>query len=200
MKVVFKLTNEQAKVANSVAAQVNNDVSVDPADIYCGNLLGYMYNHQNFNPNQRLQFNEDAATVEYHGERHPMIQDGAYNVLVEISGGDIKKLRVVHYETSDKRLQWHETLDSYLYSRAPLEETIKNLEVITSKFNFMWDFVYQPEDREVFATSIAEYTHRHGVMKNHILMAIDHQDRRLAAELNKDQMALLRAIRGAYVK
>ena len=200
MKVVFKLNNHQARLASKIASDASKYVSDDPADIYCGNLLGYMYNHQNFNPNQRLQFNEDAATVEYHGERHPMIQDGAMNVLEEIAGGDIKTLCVVLYETSDKRLHWYETLDSYLTTRASVEETIDNFKVIASKFNFMRDFVYQPEDREEFATSMAEYTHRHGVMKNHILMAIDHQDRRLSAEMNKDQMALLRAIRGAYVK
>lgn len=142
MQVTFKLTTAQVTTAAAIIARYvreeeernaileasgweKDDIEVEMLDL--GNLLPGLPAslHSCFNRNQHLMLNQDAGTVHYKGERYPLAQDGGLRVLKEIADGDISTLRVVGYETSDKRLQWFETLEDYILQRSTQEEFLE---------------------------------------------------------------------------
>jgi hypothetical protein len=94
--------------------------------------------HSSFNPDQRLDFNVEARTVTYTGQRCPLWQDGLASLLGEAMTGlkpgtrehhiavdkAFQDAEVLEYQTSDSRLTWWETLEPYLSTRAPLVEAV----------------------------------------------------------------------------
>jgi len=89
--------------------------------LYVSGNLHAPYDHAFcFNPDQAL--NLVGGQVVYEGQRHPLQQDGGLDVLVEIAGytslkeafaDKFGRLKVVEYQTSDKRLVWYETLSDW---------------------------------------------------------------------------------------
>lgn len=101
--------------------------------------------HLNWDQNLSLE----GGLVVYTGQRCPLGQDGSLGTLAVIAGygklsgcpyaeydefrlakfsgrnDEFRKLKVLVYETSDRRLKWHETLDHYLVYRAPWSEVMK---------------------------------------------------------------------------
>lgn len=133
MKVSFKLNNEQLKNARVIVAEAEKTKGdYESNEIWCGNLLGYVYNHYNLNTNQRLELEKGIVT--YVGERHPLIEDGGLQVLKEIAQGDISKLRVCHYETSNPDLAWWETTSSWVWEKASLDQWLSNSNKLGFKF------------------------------------------------------------------
>ena len=174
MEVVFKLDQEQLARARAIVQEVEKEDEdlVDPegdGEAYCGNLLGWSGGNLAFNPNQHLELNEDASTITYKGERHPLEQDGGLTVLWKVVVGEIekfpgyswethlrkgwcdkrreavKKLRVVLYRTSDTRMEWHETMWD-LAARMSPEELLE--ELITGRKTGGW---------QVPPAAVAEY-------------------------------------------
>lgn len=138
MQVVFKLTAAQALIATALVAKpnpfpVNGEDDEPHYTVDCGNVLGHVWAHPCFNEDQNLEFNPDARTLTYTGQRHPLVVDGALAAIKEIAGGDLSALRMVKYETSDKRLRWYETLESYISDRGTADEryeySLKKLKV-----------------------------------------------------------------------
>ena len=109
-----------------------------------GNLWS-PYNHDPnvFNPNQQLDLIADEVC--YEGERHPMIEDGAIRVISEIAGysdlvsafkDKFSRLKVVYYNTSDKRLNWWNTLSSWLKYEASWNDWVSSGETaIPTRFS-----------------------------------------------------------------
>ena len=136
MKVTFKLTNEQMNKVHSIIA-VWDEKQEEFWDNPC------------YNKNQTFMV-YDNNVLSYHGERKPLAMDGGLYALLVIAGyipqsldGDRKArcsqvmeafdtadkdnwslLKVVHYETSDSRLKWWETLSSYLFQKGTVEECL----------------------------------------------------------------------------
>jgi hypothetical protein len=94
--------------------------------------------HACFNTDQNLSFDPVARTVTYHGQRCPFWQDGLATLLGEAMTGlkpgtrehhiavdkAFQDAEVLEYQTSDSRLYWWDTLESYLSTRAPLAEAV----------------------------------------------------------------------------
>lgn len=149
MQVTFKLTAAQLATAAAIIARTaweekENDAYEEMINL--GNLLSEIPKKTIcFNFNQHLEVNQDAMTIHYKGERYPLAQDGGLRVLKEIADGDISTLRVVGYETSDKRLQWFETLEDYILQRSTQEEFLeyyKNKSLVpTIGSGWLWKIV-----------------------------------------------------------
>lgn len=164
MEVVFKLTPEQLERARSIVKKVEKEEEegYDPDARYlswCGNLLGMSGHSFGFNSNQNLELNEDAGTITYKGERHPLEQDGGLTVLYKVVLGEIpefpwrphesglqkawsvarleavKRLRVVLYKTSDTRMEWWETMWDVAWRMTP-EELLQ--EILTGQKTGGW--------------------------------------------------------------
>lgn len=87
------------------------------------------------NPAQSVDLVGGRLVVE--GERCPLVQDGALSTVAKIAGyasdkeahsDEWAKLEVHSYKTSDQRLSWYETLSSYIYRAASLEEMLSYME------------------------------------------------------------------------
>jgi hypothetical protein len=87
------------------------------------------------NPAQSVDLVGGKLVVE--GERCPLVQDGALSTIAKIAGyasekeahsDEWAKLEVHSYKTSDQRLSWYETLSSYIYRAASLEEMLSYME------------------------------------------------------------------------
>ena len=144
MKVVLKLTKEQSLRARQIAAR-NDAAKGEDDEVWAGNLLGWQHDHQSFNSDQCLEV--EGSTLQYVGQRCPFWADGASVVLFFVligrqpeQGEDLKGVfslaRVADYETSDARLEWWETLDTYLRNRAPLCEVLEALKM--GKLEAQW--------------------------------------------------------------
>lgn len=120
MKVSFKLNSTQLSIAQAIVSKVEAGSTDDERSVWCGNVLGEQWKTPCFNTDQDLELKGDILT--YEGQRHPLLQDGAFDLLTEIAGGNALKLKVVSYETSDKRLAWHQTLSEYMWSQATWSE------------------------------------------------------------------------------
>ena len=162
MQVTFKLTAAQLATATTIIARYVREEEernaileasgwgrsvTSESMIDLGNLLPVVQADLPtcFNFNQNLELNQDAMTIHYKGERYPLAQDGGLRVLKEIADGDISTLRVVGYETSDKRLQWFETLEDYILQRSTQEEFLeyyKNKSLVpTIGSGWLWKIV-----------------------------------------------------------
>lgn len=146
MKVVFKLSSEQAATAKAIVSRVATEgtgFEDEPSAVNCGNLIGTWGHGFSFNPNQNLWFDEEKRIVTYEGERHPLVQDKGLTVLADICSAvyrnkknykefyedrihAVKALNVVLYETTDRRLQWFQTSDD-IWEQMSLEELINEL-------------------------------------------------------------------------
>lgn len=124
MQVIFKLNQAQL-----VRATVIANTFGEPSEwtLASGSeMLHEPHEHCCLNTDQALVLNRYAGTMTYTGQRHPFIQDGAYDVVCAILGGEAAA-NVIYYETSDKRLRWNETLDGYCYRAGSLEECLKHI-------------------------------------------------------------------------
>lgn len=131
MKVTFKLTREQAIRAQAIVHKTafvlkkeldNTEPGDKPYFFGSGNML-VVCDHYNVNKSQMLDYNPAKGTVTFEGHRHALVTDGAMVNLSEAAGGDLTALNVVECVTTDKRLQWFETLQDYLNgSKATLKD------------------------------------------------------------------------------
>ena len=96
-------------MAESVAWQLGNSQYVDSKGETCW--------YQHVNENQWVLFEGSTVTVE--GERCALWGDHNARALEMLKESGIKPTT---YETSDSRLQWHETLAGYMETRASYEE------------------------------------------------------------------------------
>ena len=147
MKVVFKLNKKQLSYAQAIMAEVSK-FEGDEDSYHCGNLLGWMGHSFSFNHRQNLELDVKSGTVTYVGERHPLSQDGGLVTLLRIGTGyspeegepysyreKLKEasasywgfLKVVSYETSDRRLHWWETTNDFVWERASLEDWLSSI-------------------------------------------------------------------------
>lgn len=117
MKVAFKLTEEQILIANNIRSELVAEFGKEEGYHFLGNINPQEVDG-NFpvNTNQYLHVEGDKLT--YEGERCPLQQDGGLKTLLRIAGGNLDVLEVVEYQTSDKRLKWHETLYDYIVERS----------------------------------------------------------------------------------
>jgi hypothetical protein len=123
MQVVFKLTAAQNSIAAAIAAAVDDAYGgYGYGYVAAGNVHALYYVHGCTNTDQSLDWNGDARTLTYKGQRHPLVQDGALSIIRRICGD---KPQIVSYQTSDKRLHWYETLSDYLWYRGTAEECIE---------------------------------------------------------------------------
>lgn len=138
MQVVFKLNQAQLTRAIVVATRFEEPSEVSSWALATGNeLLHEPFEHCRLNPDQCLTLDRFKGTMTYKGQRHPFIQDGAYSTVCAILGGGTAA-NVIYYETSDKRLKWNETLDSYCYQRGTLEECLKHVQRIEMPPRYQW--------------------------------------------------------------
>jgi hypothetical protein len=119
MQITFKLTAAQNQIAAAVRQNLLN--LADEWDEFFGNLLLQQV-HPCTNTDQSLDWNGDARTLTYKGQRHPLVQYGALTTIRKICRNNP---HVVDYQTSDKRLHWYETLSDYLWYRGTAEECIE---------------------------------------------------------------------------
>jgi len=132
MKVSFKLNLQQLARARAQVLKTERRDSasdeLDSRDNYEGNLVGWAEDHGfSYNRNQRLDLVGD--TLVFQGERCPFHQDGMFKLLTLILTGEEKPAKgweeefvPLEYQTSDARLEWWETLASYLYERGTIED------------------------------------------------------------------------------
>ena len=107
MKVTFKLNNRQELIAIGV-------------------LSRWAANFDNMaNGNQK--FTREGNLLTYEGERAPLIHGLSSYVVKALGGPD--ELKVVSYETTDPRLQWHQTLVDAA-NGWPLEKQLDELEAL----------------------------------------------------------------------
>jgi hypothetical protein len=134
MQVTFKLPSFQAtRALYLVSIHANNDILQNDT-YWAGDLIGLMDVHPALNQDQFLDYDKSARTVSYKGQRHPLHQDGGLGALHYIATGKtshrpeigdwIKTLDVRSYTTSDRKLRWYETLDSYIHTRASQDELV----------------------------------------------------------------------------
>lgn len=156
MEVVFKLTTEQAAIAAEIvkeetlrsasAMQEEEDYNKNQwyhhtFTFFAGNVLGHVRkNGVVVNEDQHLEYNQDAKTLTYKGQRHPMQADGALTRILRIGGGSVAGLRVVLYKTTDSRLLWNETLEDYVKRRGTIEETLALVKFKKSRYGYTPDF------------------------------------------------------------
>lgn len=192
MQVTFKLTPIQIKVAKEIVAKVGKETiknrEGDDRSVFCGNLLGYMPTHPCFNEDQDLHFEISEGTVTYNGQRHPLHKDGGMGVLREIAGGDIRRLKVVNYDTTDKRLRWHETMDDFLWSRATMEQLLKS-PLFGHKVK-LWS--------EQLLLANVPGAQRLGFTQRHLDLMVEGKERQIQAELDSSQVKFLRVVAGYW--
>ena len=114
MKVVFKLsTAAQLFAAQTFMATAEPGGDSDYKEVFCGNLIGWIQDSGFGVSPQSLDLEGKLLTFE--GRRTAMI-NGEGNSFPKIIAvfGDLETANkaVVSYETSDKRLQWHESLET----------------------------------------------------------------------------------------
>lgn len=132
-------------------------------DVYRWNMAP---SHCCGNPAQEWILRVDKAELEYVGQRHPLHQDGSLAFVLRavwpFAVSDhitYPRMKVLRYETSDKRLKWWETLDSYLNTRASLAE---QCEAMKAKEDVHWTWGHTP--REYWRTTpavINEFTRQY---------------------------------------
>ena len=120
MKLVFNLTQEQIKAARAVVARFkaadapieNREEGYAPEEcVYTGNLGGYADRHPCLNTDANLYYAKGKIT--WVGQRCPFWQDGYIGTLREILGDDYKSWDVSFYQTSDRRLKWWQTQETW---------------------------------------------------------------------------------------
>lgn len=161
MRVVFRLNAEQLSIAKKIAAEVAAIVIAEPEpeEYWCGNLLGWMGHSFSFNPNQKLVL--EGNLVIYQGERSPLVEDGGLTVLYRIAAGvvpefpghsdqyhlrkgwyeaqteAIKKLKVLSYKTTDRKLSWWQTKADWAH-QASLGELRQELKKFAGATHSKW--------------------------------------------------------------
>lgn len=134
MKVSFKLNLAQLARARAQVLRVVQQDAIDvEGDYYNGNIVGWVTDHGfSYNSNQKLELVDDC--IVYTGERCPFNQDGMLSLLGELLTGEKKPSKgweagytPMVYETSDQRLRWYETLNSFLYERGTIDDLMSHL-------------------------------------------------------------------------
>lgn len=138
MKITFKLNKEQTLKAIKLVKETSEGIKQSLIDVEisgsgwkleeCGNLHS-IYISGYTNTNQWLQFDALNNTLTYVGERCPFEQDGSLKTVMKILAGDgnyrnYQDFTPIKYETSDPRMNWYETLYSYMRNRATLIERV----------------------------------------------------------------------------
>jgi len=106
MKVTFKMTSAIAEAIKSFTGAREGDVLTPPAGL------------QYVNYSQKVTVSGDFLTFE--GERNALWGDELAPIMRAAVGGS-----PLRYETSDRRLEWYETLDDYMNKRASLGEALE---------------------------------------------------------------------------
>jgi len=126
MKAIFKLNNAQISTATAMTAEVADAICYDKENdldpwVECGVYLLDDQQYTNLNQSVRLV----GKTLVIEGERCALAHDGGFKAAIEILGTADAVPAV--YQTSDKRLFWHETLDGYIYTRGNDAERVDYL-------------------------------------------------------------------------
>ncbi len=112
MKVTFKLSGRQVEKAKSVVADFNAEVDE--------------IRDQHFNRNQKFELDGFLRELTYVGQRCPLGVDGGLDLIDKLFGSRRAATEaVIHYETSDKRLRWDETVYDYMVQRADVHTVIQ---------------------------------------------------------------------------
>ena len=114
MKVIFSGVPDRiiANIKESIAHQLGNSQYEDSEGKVCW--------YQHVNTNQSVTVKGSTVTVE--GERCALWGDHHYSALKMLKDSGIKPSE---YHTSDSRLQWHETLSSYMERRGTYDEALR---------------------------------------------------------------------------
>ena len=114
MKVIFSGVPDRiiANIKGSIAHQLGNSQYEDR----CGKVCWY----QHVNTNQSIKVEGSTVTVE--GERCALWGDHNAGAMARLMASGIKPSE---YHTSDSRLQWHETLSSYMERRGTYDEALR---------------------------------------------------------------------------
>lgn len=148
MKVIFELTTEQLERALERVIPPGKDHS-PLGSMYRGNLLPRRKVKTPLTPTQSLDV--QAPYLVYEGRRISLCHEGGLKVISEIAGyadldegydDGFARLNVVAYQTTDPRLLWWETLQTYIVHRADIGEVAdyvtypvgKQAEVFAKKF------------------------------------------------------------------
>lgn len=125
MKVIFRLNSAQIQKAATMTAEVAESLLLEkeeypeyPQSYDCG--VYWVEDLQYTNPNQSVRLVGKTLVVE--GERCALAHDGGFKAAIDILG--TADAVSVSYETSDKRLRWHETLGGYLCTRGSDAERV----------------------------------------------------------------------------
>ena len=128
MKAIFNLTPAQIKKAAVMAAEVVDELHYEKENftncsqsLDCG--LYFLHNTPCTNPAQSVRLVGKTLVIE--GHRCALAHDGGFKAAIEILG--TADAVPVSYETSDKRLSWHETLSGYISTRANDAERVDYL-------------------------------------------------------------------------
>lgn len=121
MHIVFRLNELQYVIA--LMATSHADKTSAPDGFYAGNLLGKKQILPTTNKNQHLALKSRSKIVVYRGERYPLLKDGGFDVLNKIAEGDVQKLHIVSYNTSQPQMKWWETSVDFI-NRATEQELL----------------------------------------------------------------------------
>ena len=131
MQVTFKLTPSQELKAVAKMAKLRQEhekiMATEPNDCwgrrkFLNPLVGTLDGWQN--DAQCLTVENGVLT--YTGQRCPMVADGSLDAIKAILGvDDVTQVTPSSYETSDDRLRWYETLESYIESRGTLADYVE---------------------------------------------------------------------------
>ena len=117
MKVIFK--DVPASLCHAMAESITHQLfnSISQYEDQCGKVCWY----QHINTNQSIEISGPTVTVE--GERCALWGDHHAEALRMLEQSGIEPSE---YHTSDSRLQWHETLSSYMEGpRATFDESLR---------------------------------------------------------------------------
>ena len=113
MKVIFSGVPDRiiADIKESIAHQLGNSQYEDHNAKVCW--------YQHVNTNQSIEIRGTTVTVE--GERCALWGDHNADAMARLMASGIKPSE---YRTSDSRLEWHETLSSYMERRGTYDEAL----------------------------------------------------------------------------
>ena len=118
MEAIFKLTTAQIDKAAAMAAEVAEDCRDERGTLDAG--VYWVSTHACTNSNQSVRLVGKTLIIE--GERCALAYDGGFNAAIDILG--TADAVPIFYETSDKRLFWHETLGGYISTRGSDAERV----------------------------------------------------------------------------
>lgn len=166
MKITFKLSAAQERIASVIAAEVaaeNNSMEKSGLIVYKhgsrlsrhetrevvfyrGNLMPADNHSFNFNTSQNLDLNLESHIVTYTGERFPLLCDGAIGVIKRIfSAESVSEIPApAAYESSRTEMLWYETLWDFYNRTLPKKSAAEVLEEVLNNFETFKYSVHSP--------------------------------------------------------